>query len=134
MPYNLSLRQIFLFVRLIPWTNLNQISFRICDITCPLSPWFKFWFKYRWLFFGGANDRSVSIHNIEVFEEQIEKDLKMLRSYCDVLEKALDEEDHIYYYLTASFGVDTYEAYLKWCAKAKKILSGKEEGDIWDRK
>ena len=82
------------------------------------------------LFFGGANDRSVSIHNIEVFEEQIEKDLKMLRSYCAVLEKALDEEDHIYYYLTASFGVDTYEAYLKWCAKAKKILNGKEGGGI----
>ena len=74
------------------------------------------------LFFGGADDRSVSIHNIEVFEEQIEKDLKMLRSYCVVLEKALDEEDHIYYYLTASFGVETYEAYLKWCAKAKRML------------
>ena len=82
------------------------------------------------LFFGGADDRSVSIHNIEVFEEQIEKDLKILRSYCAVLEKALDEEDHIYYYLTASFGVDTYEAYLKWCAKAKKILCGKEGGGI----
>ena len=74
------------------------------------------------LFFGGADDRSVSIHNIEVFEEQIEKDLKMLKSYRAVLEKALDEEDHMYYYLTASFGVDTYEAYLKWCAKAKRML------------
>ena len=36
------------------------------------------------------------------------------------------EEDHVYYYLTASFGVDTYEAYLKWCDKAKKILNSKE--------
>ena len=79
------------------------------------------------LFFGGASSKKVSVHNIEVFEEQIEKDLKMLKSYCAVLEKVLDEEDHIYYYLTASFGVETYEAYLKWCAKAKRILSGKED-------
>ena len=41
-----------------------------------------------------------------------------------------DEENHIYYYLTASFGVDTYEAYLKWCAKAKKILGSKETGSV----
>ena len=79
------------------------------------------------LFFGGASSKKVSVHNIEVFEEQIEKDLKTLKSYCAVLEKVLDEEDHIYYYLTASFGVETYEAYLKWCAKAKRILSGKED-------
>ena len=79
------------------------------------------------LFFGGAGSKKVSVHNIEVFEEQIEKDLNILKSYCAVLEKVLDEEDHIYYYLTASFGVETYEAYLKWCAKAKRILSGKED-------
>lgn len=81
------------------------------------------------LFFGGAGSKKVSVHNIEVFEEQIEKDLKILKSYCAVLEKVLDEEDHIYYYLTASFGVETYEAYLKWCAKAKRILSGKEDNN-----
>ena len=34
----------------------------------------------------------------------------------------LDDEDHVYFYLTVSFGVETYEAYLKWCAKAKKLL------------
>ena len=78
------------------------------------------------LFFGGAGSKAVSIRNIEIFEEQIEADLKLLRSYCDTLEKIMDEEDHVYYYLTASFGVDTYEAYLQWCAKAKKILNRKE--------
>ena len=82
------------------------------------------------LFFGGADDKSVSIRNIEVFEEQVEADLKLLKSYCDTLEKVMDEENHIYYYLTASFGVDTYEAYLKWCAKAKKILGSKETGSV----
>lgn len=74
------------------------------------------------LFFGGAENREVSIHNIEVFEEQIKKDLKILKLYCDNLENSLDVEDHVFYYLTASFGVNNYEAYLKWCAKAKKIL------------
>ncbi len=81
------------------------------------------------LFFGGAGNKKVSVHNIEVFEEQIKRDLKILRSYCDVLEKVLDEEDHLYYYLTASFGVETYEAYLRWCAGAKKMLSDKEDDD-----
>lgn len=57
-----------------------------------------------------------------MFEEQIKKDLELLKIYCDNLEKSLDVEDHVYYYLTASFGVNNYEAYLKWCAKAKKIL------------
>ncbi len=74
------------------------------------------------LFFGGAESREVSVHNIEVFEEQIQKDLKVLKTYCETLEKSLDVEDHIYYSLTASFGVETYEAYLRWCVKAKKIL------------
>ena len=42
--------------------------------------------------------------------------------YKSNLEKVLDEEDHLYYYLTVTFGIDTYEAYLKWCAKSKKLL------------
>lgn len=77
------------------------------------------------LFFGGAESRGVSVHNIEVFEEQIQKDLKVLKKYGETLEKSLDVEDHIYYSLTASFGIETYEAYLKWCAKAKKMLKQK---------
>ena len=74
------------------------------------------------LFFGGAERGEVSIHNIEVFEEQVKKDLKILNTYCETLEKSLDVEDHVYYSLTASFGVETYEAYLRWCVKAKKTL------------
>ena len=74
------------------------------------------------LFFGGAVSREVTVHNIEIFEEQINEDLKVLKTYCRTLEKTLDVEDHVYYYLTASFGIESYEAYLKWCAKAKKML------------
>ena len=77
------------------------------------------------LFFGGAESREVSVRNIEAFEDQIQKDLQVLKTYCEILEKSLDVEDHVYYYLTISFGVETYEAYLRWCAGAKKILKGR---------
>ena len=75
------------------------------------------------LFFGGGADRSTAIHNIEVFEEKVRQDLSLLKTICKSLEDYLDNDDHLYYYLTASFGVETYEAYLKWCTKAKKMLS-----------
>ena len=79
------------------------------------------------LFCGGVGGSSVSVHTIEVFEREIEKDLKMLKSYCEILKKAQDDEDHVYYYLTASFGVETYEAYLRWCAAAKDMLRNKKK-------
>ena len=74
------------------------------------------------LYFGGATDRSIAIRNITVFEEDIKKNLAVLYMYKKNLEKVLDEEDHVFYYLTVTFGIDTYEAYLKWCTKAKKLL------------
>ena len=75
------------------------------------------------LHFGGVADREVAIANIEKFEAQITESLAVLKVYRDNLEKVLDNDDHLYYYLTVTFGVDTYEAYLKWCEKAKKLLS-----------
>ena len=74
------------------------------------------------LFFGGVESKEVSLRNIEVFEEQIRADLKVLRIYKENLEKVLDDGDHMYFYLTVLFGIETYEAYIKWCSKAKKIL------------
>ena len=74
------------------------------------------------LFFGGALDKAVSLANIEQFENKVKGDLRLLKGYCENLKEHLDNDDHMYYYLTASFGVETYEAYLKWCMKAKKIL------------
>jgi DNA-binding PadR family transcriptional regulator len=75
------------------------------------------------LHFGGAVDRSVTIRNIEIFEEDVKRNLAVLNMYKENLEKVLDEEDHIFYYLTVTFGIDTYEAYLKWCERAKKLIS-----------
>ncbi len=75
------------------------------------------------LFFGGVEGKNVTYRNIEVFENKVRGDLEVLRSYGKVLEKDLENEDHLHYYLTVSFGIDSYEAYLKWCAKAKKLLN-----------
>ncbi len=74
------------------------------------------------LFFGGVESKKTSLRNIELFEEQIKADLKVLQVYKANLEKVLDEKDHVYFYLTILFGIDTYEAYLKWCSKARRIL------------
>ena len=78
------------------------------------------------LYFGGAQDKGTTLKNIRYFEEQVKSDLAVLRVYQENLEKVMDQKDHIYYYLTVTFGIDTYEAYLKWCGKAKKILGGME--------
>ena len=67
----------------------------------------------------------MTVHNIEIFENQVRGDLKVLKFYKENLEKILDQEDHIHYYLTVTFGIETYEAYLRWCNKAKKILMDK---------
>ncbi len=78
------------------------------------------------LYFGGAEGKDVTLKNISCFEEQVKKDLDVLRIYKDNLEKVLDQKDHVYFYLTVTFGIETYEAYLKWCGKAKKMLGGME--------
>ena len=78
------------------------------------------------LYFGGAEDKGTTLKNICCFEEQVKRDLAVLRVYQENLEKVLDHKDHVYYYLTVTFGIDTYEAYLKWCVKAKKILGGRK--------
>ena len=74
------------------------------------------------LYFGGAGDRQMSLHNIEIFESKIRSDLELLKMYKGNLEKDTSNEDHMYFLLTVMFGIETYEAYLKWCGKAKKIL------------
>ena len=75
------------------------------------------------LFFGGVVTNEVSIATIEEFERTISKELSVLTMYKENLSKALNERDHMFFYLTVSFGVETYEGYLRWCKDAKKILS-----------
>lgn len=77
------------------------------------------------MYFGGVEDRNVTIRNIGIFEKQVKGDLKLLKLYKENLEKVLDQEDHVHYYLTVLFGIETYEAYLRWCKNAMKIMTRK---------
>ncbi len=74
------------------------------------------------LFFGGVTDCKVSINTIESFRSEIQSSLSILRFYQNNLQSDLNNNDHLFYYLTVSFGVETYEAYLRWCDFAVKIL------------
>ena len=74
------------------------------------------------IFFGGSAEKEVSLRNIEMFESIVRDDLATLKFFQGNLEKVLDEEDHLYYYLTVLFGIEAYEAYLRWCEKAKTLL------------
>ena len=58
-----------------------------------------------------------------LFEKEIAEKLSLLQLYKKNLEDSLGNEDHLHYYLTVSFGITTYEAYLKWCEEAKKLLA-----------
>lgn len=80
------------------------------------------------LFFGGSVDKSVSVKNIEAFENHIRGELAILKGYAKTLGSNQEEDDHLYYYLTVSFGIDSYEAYLKWCESAKKMLKKAAKG------
>jgi DNA-binding PadR family transcriptional regulator len=74
------------------------------------------------LFFGGVVDKRITISSIEAFENNVKQELELLRRYQDNLSKDLNNQDHIYYYLTVLFGVETYEGYLRWCNMAKEML------------
>lgn len=74
------------------------------------------------LFFGGLVDNAVSIETITEFEKEIAEELSTLKMYKENLSKVLNQRDHVFFYLTVSFGVETYEAYLRWCREAKQIL------------
>lgn len=74
------------------------------------------------LFFGGATTPNISIQTIEEFEAEIKENLSLLEIYQKNLSNILNDKDHIYYYLTVSFGIETYNAYLIWAKEAKKLL------------
>ena len=75
------------------------------------------------LFFGDNADAEQSLIHINSFEEKIKSALSYLYVAVKRLEKVKDTEPaHLYYLLTAKFGVKTYEAYLDWCDETKKIL------------
>ncbi len=78
------------------------------------------------LFFAGDAGGKTAIRHIENFEAKVKGGLPMLRGAVENLERVLDQDDsHLYYLLTARFGVKVFETYLEWCAETKAALSGK---------
>lgn len=75
------------------------------------------------LFFGSAAGEEVSIEHIQDFEDKINKELPIIKRSVETLKHIQDEDDHKYYMLTAMFGEKVFEAYLEWCAMAKRLLS-----------
>lgn len=79
------------------------------------------------LFFGNEIGREGTLEHINNFEEKFEKDLAVLKEMVNQLEQIKDDEAaHLYYLLTAKFGVKVYEAYMEWCDETKKALIDKE--------
>ena len=75
------------------------------------------------LFFGESVGPDTTIKHIESFEEKIKQKIPQLGSSINILEKIVHEDPaHIYYLLTAKFGMKVFNVYLEWCEEAKKIL------------
>lgn len=77
------------------------------------------------LFFADSADGKTAIRHIENFEAKIQAGLPYLESAVSNLESINDgDRAHLYYLLTARFGVKVYQAYLEWCDEAFAILNG----------
>ena len=75
------------------------------------------------LFFGESVGPGLSVKHIESFEKKIKQKMPYLVSSIDILEKNTGQDAaHIYYLLTAKFGIKVFNAYLEWCEEAKSIL------------
>ena len=75
------------------------------------------------LFFADGADVKTAIRHVENFEAKTAGGLSFLKIMVKNLESIGDaNRTHLYYLLTAKFGVRTYEAYLEWCDEIKKIL------------
>jgi DNA-binding PadR family transcriptional regulator len=85
------------------------------------------------LFFGGLCSPSENIGRIKAFREQHDADLQLMGLFKSNLESVFGENrDHLYYYLTVSFGEHIYRAYKEWADEAidfiEKNLSSENGG------
>ena len=80
------------------------------------------------LFFGKEAGSQVSLEHIDAFEHKIAKELPVLQGIVELLGN-LPEEDgtHLYYRLSAKFGVKIYQAYLEWAEETRAELKQSEE-------
>ena len=79
------------------------------------------------LFFGNEVGPEVTIGHLMEFEKKTKEGMPFLKQSVEVLDKIKDQDEtHLYYMLTAKFGVMVYETYLKWCEEAKQVLEERE--------
>ncbi|MCL2322554.1 MAG: PadR family transcriptional regulator [Oscillospiraceae bacterium] len=75
------------------------------------------------LFFGSEAGAEAAIAHIENFESKIKEELPLLLNAVKNLENVINEdESHLYYLLTVTFGVKVFTAYLEWCEEATNYL------------
>lgn len=79
------------------------------------------------LFFGNETGLGGAKEHIERFEEKCKSELFSLKMFAESLKPYLEDDTHKHYYLTVKFGIQTYEAYLKWCKEAKEQIKEWEE-------
>ncbi len=76
------------------------------------------------LFFGNLSDPTENLKRIQSFRERHAADLQHIRMSKANLENVLREnQDHLYYYLTALFGEHIYRAYLEWADEAAWLIN-----------
>lgn len=71
------------------------------------------------MFFGSEDSIEDTINHIRRFEKDIQIKHNRLSYMFESLKSVLDEDEaHIYYLITANFGLETYASHLKWCKYA----------------
>jgi DNA-binding PadR family transcriptional regulator len=80
------------------------------------------------LFFSGAVDPTVSLHNIREFRDRNVATQQLFSAYEKQLAQIRSVSiDHTYYYLTVLFGQKIEKAYLDWADEAEDILKQLEK-------
>lgn len=75
------------------------------------------------LFFGESAGAETTLLHIASFESKIRSEIPFLKASIAELETILNVDDaHLYYLLTAKFGLKVFDAYLEWCAETKEML------------
>ena len=75
------------------------------------------------LFFADGADIKTAVNHIDNFEAKTKAGLSFLKTAVKNLENMADgNRTHLYYLLTAKFGVKVYETYLDWCEETKNTL------------
>ena len=80
------------------------------------------------LFFGKEAGYTRNLQLIEEFMKKYEKEIPVLQGAVGLLSGILEQDEtHLYYMLSAMFGVKIFEAYVAWSKEATKMIKDWEE-------